>query len=911
MGIRFVFLMSLVLITLLSSCDSIKAWYAREFRQAEVADGIARLSTQSLSMIVNELTKNKQFGFDGPQAKVSIVRSGEEETWGKGTVTVTVSDQEISYPERKTVYVNCLGDEASIRGRVRIKKATREITGLLTNNQENPVIPDPDSTVIRVELEFDNLKVKFSSVDEHLKFKSGIVSFVFHPLLAQSQSGLYKGLKVVGTPNATFEEVRLENAVVVLHSPEVKMEVPIDRSNLSIHVGKGISGKENYIAGEIRIFDTKHDVPHDRQGLDPKYNALEFNKGYECHAEIMGNVSFDHKTAEEILGPAAAGLNALVVGALAETIEKDQRCGFSAYQTMKQAEVRGAEAEVGEAIFHLPKACDLHFNNFTTEPDVFGNAILINGTAIIEKGRKKLEGLIATTSDGLLSDVEAYQEQLLSAKDPLSVLSDKPQPILPVKRQMATVSFDGQFQEFMVKPICLDKGLITHKDHCKNDKDQDRKGIIIHSGKIASVLEPLMAKDLGDGFAAGFCGAPTKNAHGNIELKKVKMSIANTKMSMGLFADGRFDFYSGHYLEHENKLMGSLSINDGHVPFIDGAQSWVPLDPFYEREKFKNSYLLGQKIEDVADDKDCGAEEPLAPNIARLVVANAAHFLRISTDPRIEGNFVDKKTVRNRELSNNESRLRLFGSSKNVANFSVVPSKDFWHDPDGCSYEVKGSIASITGTLETNGERLHAPRSLAGLNMNFLGNRFLEMAEAWYYDQDYIFVRPTKPDSTNIALKAKPRQFRVVQKYAEPQRSTPYLEIENGLYLVDANPIRGRDQREKKRKTYSIATPIVRFNEIGVKNSYLKLKSRGLSIPVFIKSARISAQNGFFKGQGNYIEGEIDMIIGNHHRILNDQLRPIKKIRIKRQPLLKGYKQEVFDHAYRETPNLLQTISPY
>ena len=229
----------------------------------KVSDGVARLSAQHLSMIVNELSPKFE------DSIVTIVPSSDPTMYGKGVVIWTLENIDIAYDNEKSVYTDCQGEQYLWKGRLHVNKAQKIILGRLTGNKAKPVIPEPDSVKIEVDAQADKLSIRVPSKDGKLLLEKGDISFTARPRLAQNDTGM----RLTPTPNTRFEKVRLSNISGVLINKDIEVPIDVADSRLLIQVGAGEKGDENHLSGNIKLMGHSHDVPSDGGGLDPNYNA--------------------------------------------------------------------------------------------------------------------------------------------------------------------------------------------------------------------------------------------------------------------------------------------------------------------------------------------------------------------------------------------------------------------------------------------------------------------------------------------------------------------------------------------------------------------------------------------------------------------------------------------------------------
>jgi hypothetical protein len=185
-----------------------------------------------------------------------------------------------------------------------------------------------------------------------------------------------------------------------------------------------------------------------------------------------------------------------------------------------------------------------------------------------------------------------------------------------------------------------------------------------------------------------------------------------------------------------------------------------------------------------------------------------------------------------------------------------------------------------------------------------MGNRYVEAASTLLNGRQEIFVRPIKADATTIELKGRIRDYRTKLYRAARAHAEPHLDIKEADFHIFATPIMGLDQRSKHEASpsYSIPTPIVRLDRVTIENAQIILMASGVELPIYIKTAELKAQNGRFEGDGNFIEGLIQLTTVNNFSQEPDRLGPM--INIERSALNPDYDQDRFNQSYSNTPFL-------
>jgi hypothetical protein len=577
-----------LMVLLLSGCDKFKAWYAREFKQGDVSSGIARLSAQHVSMITSELGKK----FKDAKVPTTIVRAQEPQEYGKGSVTKTIEDLDIAYPDDQVIYEDCLGNKALWSGKVHVIKATQTIYGRLTNNPENPVIPDPDRVKMTIHVAPKNVRIKFSNKDAFIELHNGEISFDAYPRLAQAQSGSLKGLRIIPTSNSRFENVAFKDVTGTLFSEQVTMPFNVSDSNYVIQIGAGENGEENRLEGEITAFGYTRAIPVDGNALVPDYDAAEFMKTYSCKEELAGVVSYKGVLLEEKMGPGMAALTTLAMSKIASKFADDYDCGMSSPAYLKTTTIQGNDGENGQASASLSNPCPIRFNHYMTEPDCMGIAYEINGEAIITAAKKVTSGMVMYTLTGFLSLVQNY-ENLLLANDIAGAMAIKPEPIIPVTRQPAEIFVTADISQITIKEVCLSQGSLNHAGHCSVNKQYQSVEFDMASGRVTATLKPMMAKgiDPADDRVLDICAVRNiPVAEAELVINGLNASIKKSGNMLQMRAEGVYRAVSGRIGNRENELSGGVTIGNVVVPFRDNDVSHIPLKPDYDRKLFIDSF---------------------------------------------------------------------------------------------------------------------------------------------------------------------------------------------------------------------------------------------------------------------------------------------------------------------------------
>lgn len=886
----------------LAGCDAFRAWFAREFRQETIADGVARLSTRHLSMIVSELNKK----LESNDVQIIVNKEHGEKSFGRGEVIWRVKDVVINYPEETTVYTDCLSENTKWQGKAHIISASRTMKGRLTHNKENPVIPDPQTLAIEVHARLHNLLIRAAGAENYLLIEEGEVIFKAYPRLAQSQKGNLHGLRIVPTSNIRFTDVKFLKVKAKLFSSEINMPITIDESHLTMQAGKGEHGDENRIFGMINIFGQEHAVPSDGQGLDPDYHNADFEKRFLCHEQLAGFVSYDHVAFETKMARPVALLNTLLAGAVVEQLENNKSCGMANPDVIRNAIIMGRPGEQGRVLTDAHSPCFVYFNNYQTKPDCFGKAYVLHGTAQVMQARKDLSGVIVTNQEMYNEASESYAQAVRQSRS-----VHRPEPVIPSSRTGVLFSAHMKFHGLSARPVCVREHITTHPKHCTNQKVEPFS-YTIYKGEAEAHFQPQLAKQLDKNDAQyGFCSVQSPSAHVTLSVKGLEASLKREQHDIHVYAEGDYELIQGMYSGRENQLVGEVTINDVHVPFKEKDHAYVDLDPDYDRQDFLSSFMSCNTIKLVDNDLECRVEHGLAANIARLFVLSAGALIKVASAKEISGSFSSRYAVNNRRLLNNEQSLVLPALVEQEINLAETQYASLTSSIDGLGSRLKidGKVTRFDGELHRDGVRINSPVRVVGYNVNPSSNRYVEAISSYWYDRQEIFVRPITPLSTTISLTANLNRFRA--RFYKPghENPEPHLLIQSGEISLRARPVFAMDNRthHEKNPSFSIATPIVKFEEIMVRNARVTLSGLGLMVPMVISRAQLRAFHGRHVGDGNYIEGEIELYASPEG--IMDAADSYLSVRIERMKLNPSFDQAAFNQSYANTPHLY-TIVP-
>lgn len=325
--------------------------FERLFPQ-KVADGISRLTVLNIGAALAALSIDQRCGFKDPDL---IRRTISRETGSDphlklptGYATQTVDGCTLEFDKPVSVGTDCYGVETIVQGRFTIKGAHQTRKGILTGVNYQPVLPEGNSPVHLTidEIEFDNFKAYFSNKpNQAMTIQQGSARISAQIHLVKSKK---TAICSVPAPNLSIHAIEFNpNKLFQVELPGVfsKFTAIIDSGYLNhIQVGDGVSGDlvrgNNTLSGTLSVWENTVHVPSDGLGLDPEYNADEFNGSYLCESlDADESRDFDSQfdcSASEFVAVTAARLLVQNTGGILSEVSSEKHkptlktgCGIS------------------------------------------------------------------------------------------------------------------------------------------------------------------------------------------------------------------------------------------------------------------------------------------------------------------------------------------------------------------------------------------------------------------------------------------------------------------------------------------------------------------------------------------------------------------------------------------------------
>ena len=546
----------------------------------KVAAAVARLSMRNSAYAAKLVLADTKCGFKSPAVLRAALVQGE--TGGPGAVTLKVTGCTISLPELTPLADDCLGEHASVQGKVTFS-GTQRIRGTLTGDAQTPVIPDSaDAVTLDLEATFEEFKVTKTDSTNVMTIHGGKIAYVFEPRIALSRS---LGVCSVQTLDFTFSNVRWSNGRATIQSPERTFPVDVPSSNLVAQVGKW-QKDENSFAGELTVWDTKVALPlpkeEDPDGLDDLYTPKAYFDSISCDPDLVTPVNYACPSLKTQLVHGASRLSVKTVGALTSLVDADARCGFSSPQVLANAALSGTSGSAGSATFTLPAPCVISFST-TTEisKDCSGAKQFAQGTVSVT-GTKKLTGVLT---------------------------GDTSQPVAPSSRDPAELELTFELNNFVLS------------------NSTGANTFTVREGRLSSIVKPRVAIDT----RSSICSIATSIA----EFPKVAWQDAKLLVNSSGFdfqvnvSQGQLVAQSGSKGERTNYLAGTM-ISDGAPVTIPPQGAGPILDPDYQEAAFLSSFSCEPGFQLAQTEAECSIDNALATNIARLTVQAAGNIASLT-----------------------------------------------------------------------------------------------------------------------------------------------------------------------------------------------------------------------------------------------------------------------------------------
>ena len=518
-----------------------------------MADGVARLTPQLFATVVSLVTNDAVCGF--ASTNVRAQDDGPEGSEGARVLTLQTPCV-LSFDLPTLANKDCHDLATYVRGVARVS-GTQRIAGFLSN--DSTVLPTTrDAIEYALSLDLESFEVWTSTNTPRFEVVRGKLSGVARPRAALDRD---VGACVLGTPVIELEDLRYEDASVLVKAADSTFGLEVVTSSLAAQIGtKG--AVSNTYTGTVALANRRVSVPIDpsKPGLDPNFDNAYFTSSYTCNAALRIPGSDAECSFRGVLAPQIARLLVQSLATASALVVGDPQCGFKSTMVMPLAVVPPTANQppvppdpgfitlgINQCTVGLPPGQGLPENCFGSQTYAGGSATM---TATL-------------TTSGLRTE---------ECMGPFCV-----QQAVPVSRdaiEMTTSSV--QFQDFEVFTL----------QHGQRDP---QASLTLASGRASFVFAPVLGVNSTQPspfFTLHDVQTPVARV-GRIELlEPVPMSVVLEGRRFNVQAEtGSFEAFIGRYNGQGNFVRGSVRLDGQDIP-LPG----LDLDPTYDQELFDLSY---------------------------------------------------------------------------------------------------------------------------------------------------------------------------------------------------------------------------------------------------------------------------------------------------------------------------------
>jgi hypothetical protein len=419
-------------------------------------------------------------------------------------------------------------------------------------------------------------------------------------------------------------------------------------------------------------------------------------------------------------------------------------------------------------------------------------------------------------------------------------------PIIPNKRQAGSAALRMSFSNLSIRRSDLTAELRL------------KSGTI--SGRVRAVL--------GLDTSLHVCSLKSSTA----SFDQVKLENADVV----LISDGRsfhlpsvstdLTAVNGRVDAQENTIEGSVVLGGRTFP-IGTDSAPLPLDPTYDSARFLSDDACLPNFRVATSDADCELYPLLGGLAARLMVQTAGAITSM-VNSNTRCGFANALDV-------------LLWPTSVVGDLGQIGS---------ITWEVSGCLVGASSPFAFQTDCRKTASMVGGSSMTNVTRTVAGERELLYALVDSI--KPRDPTSVTISLDAKLREFSSYNLPAGQSQPSNAATWHTGTLTGLIEPYTGGNSTDLGR--FDIPTPLARFRDLGVKNGDVTLKALGMTFRMRVDQANITAQNGVYRGKGNFVQGDIT-IDGHAVHIDPTTLDP-------------EYDQASFDDSYRCTTNLASVL---
>jgi hypothetical protein len=564
----------------------------------------------------------------------------------------------------------------------------------------------------------------------------------------------------------------------------------------------------------------------------------------------------------EKVADGAARLSIANLGALLKFLSTDTECGFQNSEVLKSVKIVPDKnaASHGKATYELKKNCTIDFD------------ARCNGPCLVK------DCGVTTSLSGRVTIGHATQVRIGQITEP-----ENPATHTAASGQYAVIPTGNDAIEIAIKNIHFDKFAVTSSTR--------KEHMVMLSGSASMNVSVHLAESRS---SDGLCIVPVPNITINrIALNNIEARMPGASGQFSVPLHGVLKAQYGKYRTLENVLKGKIS--------VWGEQIAVPsdkkgLDPGYSQEQFN------KELECIKDIKlplsyKCDFDRFFALTVTRLLFFNLGTLVRESSaevltpkKDRCAFSAIDtnigptelKQLIKHIKWEHRENKIGR--TEEGITTFSLKSPCPLGTKKRGQIHGVYCPVGEAKKVSETYIEGLatieKGSMTTEGRTRNVFG--------------PYAYAEPNAPENVTIHLdKVRVDSFSSYFKDSDESSERAKLVLTSGVLGAVVKPVLAGDKEHPN--VFIRPTPVVLFENVNVKKLKGALyihkpsdiepsRNAYIILPLEIDVSHLSAQNGFYKGRGNWLEGSIT-INGKSMELHREKLDP-------------DYDQHLFDESY-------------
>ncbi|MEW5850345.1 MAG: hypothetical protein AB2A00_16265 [Myxococcota bacterium] len=390
---------------------------------------------------------------------------------------------------------------------------------------------------------------------------------------------------------------------------------------------------------------------------------------------------------------------------------------------------------------------------------------------------------------------------------------DLEQPIVPTTRDPAEISLTATLTDFRVT------------------MSNSNNALTIKAGTLSGKLRPRLALD----EETGACSIATPNVEfQDITYSNARLLLSSEGKSFLLdVASASLDAQNGEKDGRQNFLAGTMDVDGKHL-LVPLDQSKPVLNPQFDPMAFTTSYACTPHIAIPQSDAECSFHKTLGEGASRLLiqtVGTLASMINTDTDCGFENTFVKLGPD---QVEGDDGELGSMHWSIQDCELGQGGQEVYQHDCNGGDLWVSGTAS------------VDASRTVRGIREKML----------WLIDS----IRPNTRESVDIFLDhVDLTEF--TAGYNEPDTGEPKgtLTIHSGTLSALIQPVLA--ERRSDAGKFDVAPYVVvsisEISNVVVRNVNATLHTEGKTFHVRIDEANLSAFNGSYQGDTNWLTGNI------------------------------------------------------